>query len=74
MSEWLVVYSLECRADLCASVGNQIISKTSSIENQQRQPENPFSVFIVAPHSLIQRWLVLLYYLYYLRLAALYKT
>ena len=30
--------------------------------------------FIVAPHSLIQRWLVLLYYLYYLRLAALYKT
>ncbi|MBK0397197.1 hypothetical protein [Kingella bonacorsii] len=49
MSEWLVVYSLECRADLCASVGNQIISKTSSIENQQRQPENPFSVFIVAP-------------------------
>ena len=29
---------------------------------------------IVAPHSLIQRWLALLYYLYYLRLAALYKT
>ena len=48
MSEWLVVYSLECRADLCASVGNQIISKTSSIENQQRQPENPFSVFSFA--------------------------
>ena len=29
---------------------------------------------IVTPHSLIQRWLALLYYLYYLRLAALYKT
>ena len=27
---------------------------------------------IVTPHSLIQRWLALLYYLYYLRLAALY--
>ena len=49
MSEWLVVYSLEYRADLCASVGNQIISKTSSIENQQSQPENLFSVFTVAP-------------------------
>ena len=36
-----------------------------------RQPENHF---IVVPHSLIQRWLALLYYLYYLRLATLYKT
>ena len=29
---------------------------------------------IVVPHSLIQRWLALLYYLYYLRLAALSKS
>ena len=49
MSEWLVVYSLACCADFCVRFCRQIISKTSSIENQQRQPENPFSVFIVAP-------------------------
>ena len=30
--------------------------------------------FIVVPHSLIPRWLALLYYLYYLRLAALSKA
>ena len=31
------------------------------------------SVYIVVPHNLILRWLALLYYLYYLRLAALYS-
>ena len=36
--------------------------------------KNFYFPLIVVPHSLIRRWLALLYYLYYLRLAALSKA